>query len=345
MAVQPTKPGSVLSLSWRLVVKSRARTVSVGISTVWVFVILAALLVSHASAKTLTIGTGSRGGVYVALGYGICDAVEKSFREISCNVVRTKGSIDNLIGIAKGEFDLGVVQSDIQYHAVTGTGTFKNIGALPTVRSLFSAHPESLAVMTKKDSGIEGLADLPGQRVDIGKVMSGTNATMRLLFEAMGVPLTAFRDIATLDVKDQYDAICGRDVTITAYLAGHPNANIKKLVQLCDVTFVGVAGSVVDQLIASNPYYVKTHIPKTAYDGMDRDVPTIGLLATVMTSDKLDFVIAYALTKAVFENLEHVRSKHLSLRSLDPLVMARNGMTARRHSGAEKYLNEAGLLP
>jgi TRAP transporter TAXI family solute receptor len=305
------------------------------------------LFVSPAAghAAELTIGTGSASGVYIQLGKAICDVVRREMRGTRCKAVTSKGSIDNLIGIKKGTYDLGIVQSDIQYHAANGTGTFANIGAIKGIYGLFSAHSESLAIVTKKDSGIEDLDDLAGRRIDIGKVKSGTNATMRLLIEAMGLQLSSFPKVATLDVKQQYGAICGRKVDATAFLAGHPNNGIRKLIRLCDIDFVSVTGPAAERLIASNPYYVRGLIAKGAYDGMYEDVPTVGLLATVMASDKLDTATAYYLTKAIFENLQFLRSKHTAFSRLHPLEMARKGITAPRHPGAARYLREVGRLP
>tara|TARA_B100000965_G_scaffold299677_1_gene258055 strand:- start:176 stop:1174 length:999 start_codon:yes stop_codon:yes gene_type:complete len=313
--------------------------------------VLAALITAMAVsaspvwAKSLTIGTGSNRGVYIQLGKAICDIVRREMRGYACQAKTSKGSIDNLIGLKKGTYDLGIVQSDIQYHAVNGTGTFANIGALKGIYSLFSAHPESLAVVTKKDSGIRTIDDLKGRRIDIGKVKSGTNATMRLLFDAMGVPLNSFPLVANLDIKQQYEGICKRRVDTSAFLAGHPNSNVRKLIKLCDINFVQVRGDAVDRLLASNPYYVRAIISKDTYDQMKDDIQTIGLVATVMTSDKLDTATAYYLTKAVFENLQFLQSKHRAFLRLHPFEMARKGMTAPRHPGAAQYLREVGRLP
>ncbi|MAN80392.1 MAG: C4-dicarboxylate ABC transporter substrate-binding protein [Magnetovibrio sp.] len=298
-----------------------------------------------AQAKTLTIGTGSNGGVYIQLGKAICDIVRREMRGTKCKAVTSKGSIDNLIGIKKGTFDLGIVQSDVQYHAVKGTGTFANIGAIKGIYSLFAAHPESLAVMTRKDSGISGLGDIAGKRINIGKVTSGTNATMRLLFDAMGLPLNSFPLVATLKATDQYNAICGRKVDLTSFLAGHPNGILNKLIKLCDIGFIPVLGAAAERLISSNPYYVHALIPKEAYSGLTADVPTVGLVATVMAGAQLDSATAYQLTKAVFEHLYFITSKHPAFYRLYPLEMARKGLTAPHHPGAAQYLREAGRLP
>lgn len=298
-----------------------------------------------AAGKSVTIGTGSSGGVYIALGNAICEALHKEVRNIKCTAVQTKGSLDNLIGLKQGKFDLGIVQSDIQYQAMHGTGVFTKIGALPMMRSMFSAHAEALALMVKRDSDIRTFDDLVGKRVNIGKVTSGTNATMRLLFSAKGWKASDFKALETLDVKEQDDALRGRKVDATAYLVGHPNAVVDKLIKFADARFVPIAGPEVDRLIAANPYSIRALISKEDYDRMDRDVPTFGLLATVMATDKTDPGLVYQITRAVFENLNFVRSRHTSFRRLNPLEMARLGMTAPYHPGAQQYLKESGRLP
>lgn len=298
----------------------------------------------QAQAEKLTIGTGSAGGVYIALGKAICDAAKREIRRLDCKAVQSRGSLDNLIGMKNGTFDIGIVQSDIQYQAVKGTGTFEKIGALPMMKAMFSAHAEALAILARRDSGIRTLDDLPGKVVDIGKVTSGTNATMRFLFGAKGWSAQTFKSLQTLDVKEMDNALCRRQVDATAYLAGHPNAVIRKLIAMCDADFVQVTGPDVDRLIAANPYSIRAVIPREDYDRISYDVNTIGLLATVMTSDRADPALIYAVTKAVFEQLSYVRSAHASFRRLHPLEMARRGITAPYHPGAERYLKEVGRL-
>ena len=298
-----------------------------------------------AAAETLTIGTGSSGGVYVALGKAICMAAEREIPHLKCIAAQTKGSLDNMIGLKNGRFDLGIVQSDIQYQSVKGTGVFANIGAQPMMRAMFSAHAEALAIMVKRDSGIRTLDDLVGKRINIGKVKSGTNATMRLLFGAKGWTPASFAAVKTLGVKEQYRALCGREVDATAYLAGHPNAVVNKILKLCDARFVAIAGPEVDRLIAANPYSIRALIPKDDYSRVPRDIPTFGLLATVMTTKNADPNLIYRVTRAVFEHLALMRGEHPSFRRLQPFEMARRGITAPYHRGAAKYLREVGRLP
>lgn len=295
--------------------------------------------------ETIKIGTGSPSGIYISLGTAICKTLNARATGLNCEALPSKGSIANLIALKKGEIHLGIVQSDVQHDAVTGTGTFAKIGKQPMMRSLFSAHAESLAIATRRDSGIRTLEDLVGRKLDIGKIRSGTNATMRLLFKELGWTKQTFGSLAALPVAEQRAALCDGKVEATSFLAGHPNGMTNALISKCDATLVEISGPVVNQMIARNPFYVPALIPRDSYIRLDRDVNTIGLLATVVSTDKVDPRITYLVTKAVFENLSYIRGQRDAFRRLHPFEMARKGLTAPRHRGAEKYLQEVGRLP
>ena len=83
-----------------------------------------------AAQEFVTIGTGGVTGVYYPTGGAICRLVNKSRKEhgIRCSVESTGGSIYNLNTIAAGELDMGVAQSDWQYHAYNGTSKFADQG-------------------------------------------------------------------------------------------------------------------------------------------------------------------------------------------------------------------------
>ena len=72
-----------------------------------------------AQKQFITIGTGGVTGVYYPTGGAICRLVNKGRKEhgIRCSVESTGGSTYNLNTIRAGELDMGVAQSDWQYHA------------------------------------------------------------------------------------------------------------------------------------------------------------------------------------------------------------------------------------
>src|SRR6056297_4292489 len=100
-----------------------------------------------AAQEFVTIGTGGVTGVYYPTGGAICRLVNKSRKDhgIRCSVESTGGSIYNLNTIAAGELDMGVAQSDWQYHAYHGSSKFEG-RANKDLRAVFSVHPEPFTV-------------------------------------------------------------------------------------------------------------------------------------------------------------------------------------------------------
>ena len=72
------------------------------------------------------IGTGGVTGVYYPTGGAICLLVNKGRKDhgVRCSVESSGGSVYNLNTIRSGEMDIGVVQSDWQFHAYKGTSRF-----------------------------------------------------------------------------------------------------------------------------------------------------------------------------------------------------------------------------
>ncbi|GAL17584.1 TRAP transporter solute receptor TAXI family precursor [Vibrio maritimus] len=117
---------------------------------------------AQAQDRFVTIGTGGVTGVYYPTGGAICRLVNKNRADhsIRCSVESTGGSIYNINTIRAGELDLGIAQSDWQYHAYNGTSKFEDAGAYKDLRAVFSIHPEPFTVVARADSGIETFEDL-----------------------------------------------------------------------------------------------------------------------------------------------------------------------------------------
>jgi len=141
-----------------------------------------AMMAATASAteeQFITIGTGGQTGVYFVVGQSICRLVNRGTAEhnLKCTAPSTGGSIANINAIMAGDMDMGVAQSDWQFHAYNGTSEFEG-NKFDKERAVFSVHGEPFTVIARADSGITTFADLKGKRVNIGNSGSGQYATM-----------------------------------------------------------------------------------------------------------------------------------------------------------------------
>ena len=260
----------------------------------------------------VTIGTGGVTGVYYPTGGAIARLVNKTRKEtgIRCSVESTGGSVYNLNAIRAGELDMGVAQSDWQYHAYHGTDKFTEAGPNKDLRAIFSVHPEPFTVVARKDSGITKFADLKGKRVNVGNPGSGQRGTMEVVMGALGWTMDDFKLASELKSAEQSNALCDNKIDAMVFTVGHPSGSIKEATTSCDSVIVEVAGPAIDKLVKDNDYYRTAIIPGGMYRGTDQDVKTFGVGATFVTSAKVPEHVIYNVVKAVFENFDDFKKLH-----------------------------------
>jgi len=303
--------------------------------------------VSTASADSfITIGTGGVTGVYYPTGGSICRLVNKNRKThgIRCSVESTGGSVYNLNTIRAGELDMGVAQSDWQYHAYNGTSKFKDKGANKDLRAVFSVHPEPFTVVARADSGIKNFMDLKGKRVNIGNPGSGQRGTMEVVMGALGWSKSDFSLASELKSAEQSKALCDNKIDAMVFTVGHPSGSINEATTTCDTVLVNVTGAAIDKLVADNDYYRTATIPGGMYRGNDKDTKTFGVGATFVSSTKTSADTVYQVVKAVFENFDSFRKLHPAFANLKKAQMVKDGLSAPVHDGAAKFYKEAGLM-
>ncbi len=293
-----------------------------------------------------TIGTGGVTGVYYPTGGAIARLVNKGRKEhgIRCSVESTGGSVYNLNAIAAGELDMGVAQSDWQYHAYHGTSKFAKKGPNKDLRAVFSVHPEPFTVVARADSGIKNFMDLKGKRVNIGNPGSGQRGTMEIVMAGMGWTKDDFKLASELKSAEQSTALCDNKIDAIVFTVGHPSGSIKEATTSCDSVMVTVDGPVIDKLVGDNDYYRMATIPGGMYRGTDGDTKTFGVGATFVSSAKVSNDIIYQVVKAVFENFDQFKKLHPAFANLNKEEMIKDGLSAPLHDGAVKYYKEAGLM-
>jgi len=204
------------------------------LSTVFLFFFAILLGVAPAPVQAeqtfVTIGTGGVTGVYYPTGGAICRLVNKTRKEhgIRCSVESTGGSVYNVNTIRAGELDMGVAQSDWQYHAYHGTSKFKAKGPNKDLRAVFSVHPEPFTVVARKDSGIRKFEQLKGKRVNIGNPGSGQRGTMEVVMGVYGWKKGDFRLASELKSAEQSKALCDNKIDAMVFTVGHPSGSIKE---------------------------------------------------------------------------------------------------------------------
>ena len=300
-----------------------------------------------ASAETfVTIGTGGQTGVYYQVGGAICRLVNKGSKDhdIKCTHT-TGGSVANINGLRNGDINMGVAQSDWQYHAYNGTAPDKfPDGEYKDLRAVFSVHPEPFTVVARADSGIDSFEDLKGKRVNLGNPGSGARATFEVVMDKMGWESSDFSLAAELKSSEQAAALCDDKIDAIVFTVGHPSGTIKEATTSCESKLINVDNDTIKKLADDNDFYAMATIKGGTYRGTDDDVTTFGVGATFVTSTDSSDEVVYEMVKAVFDNFRRFKKMHPAFANLEEKNMIKNNLSAPLHPGAIKYYKEQGWL-
>lgn len=301
---------------------------------------------SAGAVEFITIGTGGVTGVYYPTGQSICRLVNKGKKShgVRCSAESTGGSVYNINTIRAGELDMGVAQSDWQYHSYNGTSKFKDQGPYKELRAVFSVHAEPVSIVARNDSGIKNVADLVGKRVNIGNPGSGTEATWGVMWGAMGKTNADLKLTAQMKSSETPSALCDNKIDAFFWLVGNPSALNKEAATTCDVTFANLEHPAIGKLIADNPFYRWATIPGGMYRGNPNDIKTFGVGATFVSSTRASTNTVYEVVKAVFSNFKQFRKMHPAFGNLKEKEMIKDALSAPLHSGAVKYYKERGWM-
>ena len=315
----------------------------------FLFSVMLSLIVTgsvYGKSKYVTVGTGGLTGVYYPTGGNIAKIINKKKKEygIRMSVESTAGSVYNINALMSGDLDFGIAQSDRQSQAVNGLAEWKKKGPQKKLRAICSFHSEAVTLVAASKSKIGSIDGLKGKKVNIGNPGSGQRGNAVDVLDTAG--LSWKKDIRAESLKASEAPKMLQDGRIDAffYTVGHPSGAITEATSGREkVKFVDITG--MDNLLKKYPYYTKTKIKVSDYPTVTnkKDVDTVGVTATFVTSADTPDDVVYAITKELFENLEPFKKLHPAYAQLTKENMLK-GISAPLHPGAAKFFKEAGLM-
>ncbi|MCG7200745.1 TAXI family TRAP transporter solute-binding subunit [Marinobacter pelagius] len=289
------------------------------------------------------IATGGTGGTYYPLGGMLAQVISNNAdldgKKLSATAETGNASVANAGLLGRGDIESAFVAADILDSAYKGKNQFDG-KAQKNLRALGALYPEAVQLVAQP--GLDSVKDLEDKSVSSGSPGSGQWQLLGDLLKAHGMS----RD----DVNEDYSSFSQsaekiKDGNLNASLitAGAPTASIVELANGHDINIIPLTGEPIKKLRETQPYYTSTVLPGGTYKGVNKDVETIAVRAIWATHADLPEDIAYAVTKALYENTEtlgkvHVKGKEISVET------ALESVSIPLHPGAEKYFREKGII-
>ena len=145
-----------------------------------------------------------------------------------------------------------------------------------------------------------------------------------------------------LSFADSAEGLKDGKIDAAFIVAGAPTPAITELTTTNDAYLVPIDGEIGEKVLASCPYYTSLAIPAGTYKGQDQDVTTVTVKATMIISADASEEQAYAVTAAIFDNIDDITAEHAKGAELS-LENATSGMAVPFHAGAAKYFKEKGI--
>jgi len=298
-------------------------------------------LAGPVAAKTtfVSIGTGGTGGIYYPYGGGVAELWSKYVKGVKAVAEVTGASVENVKLAHKGETVIGEVMADAAVAGYKGLSKFK--GKKHNILTMAIMYPNVLQVVTLKKSGITNIEQAKGKNISTGSPGSGTNLMAEAVFKALGIPLKSFKD-SRLSFTESANALRDGTIEIGFWCVGPGTSSIMDLATTHDIRIIEFTQEQAKKVVEYNKTYAAVDLPGGVYRGVDKPVPTVGVMNVIICQKSLDTDLVYNLSKALFEHNDYLCKIH-------PLAAFTTPENAVKyapipiHPGTIKYLKEKGI--
>ena len=295
------------------------------------------LVLSGAALAELTFTTGGTSGTYYAYGNVLAQYITNN-SDVAVTAVAGNGSAANIDLLDIGDAQLGFVQNDVAAYAYNGIRIYDG-APITSFTALCALYDETVQLITC-DPGITSVADLKGKNVSIGSQGSG------VYFNALDF-LAAY-DMTEADINPQYqsfgdsaEALKDGKIDAAFVVAGAPTPAVVDLATTKGCYLVGLDEEHVAKLKEISSAYAESVIPAGTYEGIDEDITTVGVKATIIANEDVTEDEAYTIVSTIFENIDAIAEVHAKGAELDVEYASTCGLPY--HAGAAKYFAEKGI--
>lgn len=286
--------------------------------------------------QIMTIATADSGGTMYPVGAGVASVCNNNIKGIKINVATSTGSYENARNLQADNIDMATIAGDTAYAAVKGEGKFKG-KAQPDIRAIGAVYCSLSSWMALSSSGLTMVdGSLKGKTLVVGPAASATETSSLLALSMSGVDASNSK-IQNLGLSDGADAVGDGLATAVSGFAGVPISGQLTLSTTKEVNVLGMSNAVLDKVIASNPSYYKTVIPKGTYKNQKADVPTFGVKCLICVNKKMSDEMAGKIAAALFTHVDDLVATHASMSSMKDKKFICQDLPIELHPGAAAY--------
>jgi TRAP transporter TAXI family solute receptor len=292
-------------------------------------------------ATTIMLGTATPGGGFPVYGDAVAATINETDPSLDVKTQNTKGSTENVPLLETKKLDLGLVQGEVAYEALSGVG--RAPADLTIVAAMYST-PGMFVV--RADSPARTIADLKGKPVAFGAAGSGLVILARYVLDGIG--LDQQRDFQAIFLQAAGDGpamvLDGRAAALWGGGIGWPGfATMAK--SAGGARFIAPSADDIRRIQGKHAFLKTLTVPPHSYPGQTAPIVSVGSWSFIMAPPSLPDDVAYRIAKALHRGEAALGAR---LAQAKETTAANTVAAAPRveliHPGVQHYLREAGLL-
>jgi TRAP transporter TAXI family solute receptor len=177
---------------------------------------------------------------------------------------------------------------------------------------------------------------LKGKSIAVGPAGGGTLPILEAVLEAYGLSIDDITP-SYLSYADGFSQLSDDNVDVALALSGYPASSVMEVSATKKIKFINIDKDKMAKMIEKYPYYSEITVPKDVYK-LDNDATAVGVLNTLIVSNKLDEATVYSMTKAIFDNLDEFKEANATAKQIDLETASQAAIPL--HPGAKKYFDE-----
>ena len=284
------------------------------------------------AAQVAVLASGPVGGAYAELAQAL--EARAAQAALPFQVVRTDGSLGNIRLLNDGTAEFALVQNDVARNAHAGRGRFSG-APQSQLRAVASLFPETIHLVARVGSGIAGVGDLRGKRVDLGLPGSGTRTNAAALLAVSGVAEAELASVSGSSLPDATAALAAGRIDAFFATIHAPAREIGRLAAQTKLVIVPIGPS--RELIDSG--LVPLTLPALTYAGQTAPVPTLAATAVLVTRADVASTTVEAMLRLLFERRGGTATAAVAQVAV---TSARDGAAIPLHPAAETWLAAHG---
>lgn len=289
----------------------------------------------------ISLATGGTGGAYYPYGGGLAAVWTRELAHVTASAEVTGASVENVRLIHSGEAQVALIQADALNFALLGENDFTEP---QDVRAIAWMYPNFIQMTMRQGSGIERFEDLRGKRVAVGAAGSAAELGIRLISEALGLTYDDFGATQRISFTDMTSAFRNNQIDLANYVGALGLGALIDLSSTEDIDILTFSAEEMATINAFAPFITRGVMPAGTYPGIDTDKEFIPSLANfVVVNTNMDRLLAYELTKTLYENQPALEAAHPAGAFTFAESMPIENAFVPIHCGALDYFAEIGV--